>query len=109
MVGSRLPTWVLGGLTKPIDWFTGDILLDSDDLDLLESGLTRLFLYLFIIIIIFFFFFFHFVLSSFFSLLIFFFFPGPMIQVIQQLHKGGHYLNGLTKLRTIWVLIISHL
>ena len=27
-------------LTKPIDWLTGDTLLDADDLDLLCSGLT---------------------------------------------------------------------
>mmetsp|Transcript_10586 Transcript_10586/g.14936 ORF Transcript_10586/g.14936 Transcript_10586/m.14936 type:complete len:150 (-) Transcript_10586:617-1066(-) len=27
-------------LTKPLDWYTGDILLDADDLDLMYSGLT---------------------------------------------------------------------
>ncbi|CAE7449459.1 unnamed protein product [Symbiodinium microadriaticum] len=27
-------------LTKPINWYTGDVLLDADDLDLLCSGLT---------------------------------------------------------------------
>ena len=27
-------------MTKPIDWLTGDVLLDGDDLDLLGSGLT---------------------------------------------------------------------
>jgi len=47
-VGSRsmvvapgfLSTRVVTALTKPIDWVTGDILLDRDDLDLLCSGLT---------------------------------------------------------------------
>eukprot|EP00931_Biecheleriopsis_adriatica_P035370 TRINITY_DN20358_c0_g1_i2.p1 TRINITY_DN20358_c0_g1~~TRINITY_DN20358_c0_g1_i2.p1 ORF type:complete len:165 (+),score=24.18 TRINITY_DN20358_c0_g1_i2:403-897(+) len=47
-VGSRavvhapgfLSTRLVTTLTKPIDWMTGDVLLDSDDLDLLCSGLT---------------------------------------------------------------------
>jgi len=38
---SYLPTWVVCGLTKPLNWYTGDVLLDVDDLDLLNSGLTR--------------------------------------------------------------------
>ena len=28
-------------MTKPIDWLTGDVLLDGDDLDLLGSGCFR--------------------------------------------------------------------
>jgi len=47
-VGSRalvsapgvLSTRAVTTLSKPIDWLTGDIMLDSDDLDLLCSGLT---------------------------------------------------------------------
>ncbi|CAE8715387.1 unnamed protein product [Polarella glacialis] len=35
-----LPTRLITKLTKPIDWWTGDVLLDGDDLDLLGSGLT---------------------------------------------------------------------
>jgi len=35
-----LSTGVVTSLTKPIDWLTGDVLLDGDDLDLLCSGLT---------------------------------------------------------------------
>ncbi|GMI15585.1 hypothetical protein TrLO_g14945 [Triparma laevis f. longispina] len=35
-----LPTSVITTLSKPIDWVTGDILLDKDDLDLLGDGLT---------------------------------------------------------------------
>ena len=31
---------VVTALTKPINWLTGDILLDGDDLDLMESGVT---------------------------------------------------------------------
>eukprot|EP00518_Triparma_eleuthera_P000380 CAMPEP_0182460716 /NCGR_PEP_ID=MMETSP1319-20130603/5500_1 /TAXON_ID=172717 /ORGANISM="Bolidomonas pacifica, Strain RCC208" /LENGTH=312 /DNA_ID=CAMNT_0024659861 /DNA_START=249 /DNA_END=1184 /DNA_ORIENTATION=+ len=37
---SRLPTTVVSQMTRPIDWFTGDVLLDGDDLDLLDSGIT---------------------------------------------------------------------
>jgi NADH dehydrogenase len=40
VVPSGLPTRVVTKLTRPIDWYTGDILLDADDLDLLCSGLT---------------------------------------------------------------------
>jgi NADH dehydrogenase len=40
VVPSGLPTRVIGAMTKPIDWLTGDVLLDTDDLDLLSSGLT---------------------------------------------------------------------
>jgi len=47
-VGSRavvaapgfLSTGLVTQLSKPIDWLTGDVLLDRDDLDLLCSGLT---------------------------------------------------------------------
>ncbi|GMH80149.1 hypothetical protein TrST_g12160 [Triparma strigata] len=35
-----MPTSVITKLSKPIDWITGDILLDKDDLDLLVTGLT---------------------------------------------------------------------
>lgn len=35
-----LSTSMVTALTKPIDWLTGDILLDADDLNLLCSGLT---------------------------------------------------------------------
>ena len=35
-----LSTATITALTKPIDWLTGDTLLDADDLDLLTSGLT---------------------------------------------------------------------
>lgn len=35
-----LPTRAVTVLTKPVDWLTGDILLDRDDLDLMGSGLT---------------------------------------------------------------------
>eukprot|EP00978_Attheya_sp_CCMP212_P030787 scaffold114436_cov52-Attheya_sp.AAC.3 len=31
---------VVGATTKPLDWYTGDILLNTDDLDLMYSGLT---------------------------------------------------------------------
>ena len=37
---SRLPTDVISQMTKPIDWLTGDVLLDGDDLDLLDKGIT---------------------------------------------------------------------
>mmetsp|Transcript_17665 Transcript_17665/g.31907 ORF Transcript_17665/g.31907 Transcript_17665/m.31907 type:complete len:344 (-) Transcript_17665:50-1081(-) len=40
VAASHLPTKVVGAMTKPLDWYTGDILLDSDDLDLMYSGLT---------------------------------------------------------------------
>lgn len=36
-----LSTRAITALTRPIDWYTGDTLLDADDLDLLTSGLTR--------------------------------------------------------------------
>lgn len=36
-----LSTRAITALTRPIDWLTGDTLLDGDDLDLLTSGLTR--------------------------------------------------------------------
>ena len=36
-----LSTRAITALTRPIDWYTGDTLLDADDLDLLASGLTR--------------------------------------------------------------------
>lgn len=39
--GGLLSTRTITALTKPIDWLTGDTLLDGDDLDLLTSGLTR--------------------------------------------------------------------
>jgi len=35
-----LPTKVISTLTQPINWMTGDILLDDDDLDLMATGLT---------------------------------------------------------------------
>lgn len=35
-----LSTRAVTSLTKPVNWYTGDILLDGDDLDLLCSGLT---------------------------------------------------------------------
>ncbi len=38
--GPLLSTATITALTKPIDWVTGDTLLDADDLDLLTSGLT---------------------------------------------------------------------
>jgi len=38
--GPLLSTATITALTKPIDWLTGDTLLDADDLDLLTSGLT---------------------------------------------------------------------
>ena len=38
--GPLLSTATITALTKPIDWVTGDTLLDADDLDLLCSGLT---------------------------------------------------------------------
>ena len=38
--GPLLSTSTITALTKPIDWLTGDTLLDADDLDLLCSGLT---------------------------------------------------------------------
>ena len=38
--GPLLSTAAITALTKPIDWITGDTLLDADDLDLLCSGLT---------------------------------------------------------------------
>lgn len=41
VIASGLPTRVIGAMTKPIDWITCDVLLDTDDLDLLGSGLTR--------------------------------------------------------------------
>mmetsp|Transcript_3137 Transcript_3137/g.8182 ORF Transcript_3137/g.8182 Transcript_3137/m.8182 type:complete len:184 (-) Transcript_3137:103-654(-) len=40
VVPSYLPPFVIGAMTKPLDWMTGDILLDADDLDLMYSGLT---------------------------------------------------------------------
>mmetsp|Transcript_7621 Transcript_7621/g.23982 ORF Transcript_7621/g.23982 Transcript_7621/m.23982 type:complete len:327 (-) Transcript_7621:14-994(-) len=40
-VGGWLSNATLTALTRPIDWVTGDTLLDADDLDLLGSGLTR--------------------------------------------------------------------
>uniref|UniRef100_A0A7S2ET71 NAD-dependent epimerase/dehydratase domain-containing protein n=1 Tax=Trieres chinensis TaxID=1514140 RepID=A0A7S2ET71_TRICV len=40
VVPSYLPSRFVGALTKPLDWMTGDVLLDSDDLDLMYSGLT---------------------------------------------------------------------
>ena len=36
-----LSTRAITALTRPIDWYTGDTLLDADDLDLLTSGLAR--------------------------------------------------------------------
>ena len=38
--GRSFSTATITALTKPIDWLTGDTLLDADDLDLLTSGLT---------------------------------------------------------------------
>ena len=38
--GPLLSTAAITALTRPIDWLTGDTLLDADDLDLLTSGLT---------------------------------------------------------------------
>ena len=38
--GPFVSTATITALTKPIDWLTGDTLLDADDLDLLCSGLT---------------------------------------------------------------------
>lgn len=37
---SYLPPRVIIAATKPLDWYTGDILLDDDDLNLMYSGLT---------------------------------------------------------------------
>ncbi|CAE7464850.1 unnamed protein product [Symbiodinium natans] len=37
MLSTRLVTQ----MTKPINWYTGDVILDTDDLDLLCSGLTQ--------------------------------------------------------------------
>mmetsp|Transcript_65137 Transcript_65137/g.136455 ORF Transcript_65137/g.136455 Transcript_65137/m.136455 type:complete len:328 (+) Transcript_65137:421-1404(+) len=38
--GSLLSTKLVTTLSKPIDWYTGDVLLDQDDLDFLNNGLT---------------------------------------------------------------------
>jgi NADH dehydrogenase len=35
-----LSTRTVTTLSKPLDWFTGDVLLDADDLNLMDSGLT---------------------------------------------------------------------
>eukprot|EP00928_Gymnodinium_smaydae_P074159 TRINITY_DN57223_c0_g1_i1.p1 TRINITY_DN57223_c0_g1~~TRINITY_DN57223_c0_g1_i1.p1 ORF type:complete len:337 (-),score=32.87 TRINITY_DN57223_c0_g1_i1:48-1058(-) len=40
VAASYLPPRFIVAATKPIDWITGDVLLDGDDLDLLCSGLT---------------------------------------------------------------------
>ncbi|CAK0907166.1 unnamed protein product [Prorocentrum cordatum] len=40
VVPSGLSTGVITALSRPINWATGDVLLDGDDLDLLCSGLT---------------------------------------------------------------------
>ena len=40
VVPSGLPPRVVGAMTRPLDWATGDVLLDADDLDLMYSGLT---------------------------------------------------------------------
>ena len=37
---SHLSPHIILAATKPIDWYTGDVLLDSDDLNLMYSGLT---------------------------------------------------------------------
>eukprot|EP00929_Paragymnodinium_shiwhaense_P093731 TRINITY_DN53981_c0_g2_i1.p1 TRINITY_DN53981_c0_g2~~TRINITY_DN53981_c0_g2_i1.p1 ORF type:complete len:409 (-),score=60.54 TRINITY_DN53981_c0_g2_i1:291-1517(-) len=39
-VGGGLSTGLVTSLTQPLNWYTGDVLLDKDDLDLLCSGLT---------------------------------------------------------------------
>jgi len=40
VVPSYLPTWMIGNMTKPLDWYTGDVLLDTEDLNLMYDGLT---------------------------------------------------------------------
>merc|ERR1711957_33195 len=40
VVAPGLSTKIVTKLTQPINWVTGDVLLDSDDLDLMCSGLT---------------------------------------------------------------------